>query len=1234
MSLIRNCGSAGLIAALLLLAPACLSAQQPDVELKSYERVFLDQALLAADYDAHLQTLLSVIKAAPASAPAVAALRRALKLEDQCATMQPLYQWLEAKAREDFKGCGADSGDYVEAYIDLARKYAPDLLWHEVARKRRGITEWAFIGPFVEGFTTAHDDAFSPEVMLDFDATLGGAYGDLRWGPLRHDDPLSSRVDLWSQQRWSGTGYYIATALVSDSDRELYLRLEMPGSGKLWLNGEYLLDVDARSQDWPRLWLPLQLKRGRNLLLVKVSGLNPLNATLRTQDGAIPGGVVAMTPKAGDARMPVKGGSPSLQDRTNLESDRLGKLHDAAVTLGGKYPGVAELAAIEACSAHSMSWRMGEALDRARAALPDEPLAQLEVLRFLDASPLHSASDRRRLRVEITGRLLAADPTLLPAVFEKAKLLAEDQRFRDAATLLDKARETHADNWRISLALADVYKDADWRSEWLRELRRHAGPPASDAIPVLRATVRHYATHHELANRAATERRLLALLPGDRDAMLGLCQTHLRTGESAEALKLARQFAAADPGNNGALENLAEVLVANGRLDEAVQVYEQLAKRSARPEEFWQDAARACLQLGREAPAIGLLERSLEAAPGQHGTRRQLQRMRGESEDFWSSHALTWEEVIKHDVRSEQFPRADSVLLLDESIELVYADGSSINYVHTVRKILTQDGVDERGKERIPGELFTARTILPDGTVLEPITQADGLVEFPGVKVGCYLDVAYLTRTDGGPHGTLDGNRFYFNDTELRSPFAISRWVLIAPEKLRLNFVYHNMTPQDAGVTVTQKKQAGNVVRVWDVRNPNHPEYEPFMPSPLEFIPWVEAAIAHDWRERARRAGDEGLRDTRVTALIRAKAEQLTKGLSDDRAKAKAIYDWVNATFAAEGEAWNAHQALNAGAGDRKQVFIALCSAAGVRLGFALADLAPPYKMVDPEDLSRPRWNHPRDTDFDHFLCVVWDGDQPVFIDLSSRLRPFGALSGRLSRAPAVLWREHGYELIHLPGGDREADRFENRTRIELAADGSAKLTGSITIRGERAYDLKETLRNTPYEQQCQQLEEEVAGAYPGFAVDECRFPQLADVHEPLLREFDGSVKGMARVQGEALTLELPGEKLGRLLSVLVSLERRRFDLVLDFDLVQTDELRIKPPAGYAFTSIPDALLFPTAPLEYSMQFRLDAGELVMTRKLVIGPGRLLPADYADVVEQVKLIRAAEAVKLKLVKTE
>lgn len=1192
----------------------------------AYQRIYLDPALATADYDAHLATLLEVIKPEPAGAAAITALRRAMRMDDRCTSMKPLYTWLEARAREDFKGCGPHSDDYCEAYIDLARRYAPDLYWHEVARKRRGVIEWAYIGPFAEGFTAAHDDTYPPEVMLDLEGAYPGAHETVRWKPLRHDDPLRGRVDLWSQERWGGAGYYLATAFISDSDRELFVRIQSQGSGKLWLNGEYLLDIDTRGIDWPQLWLPVTIKRGRNVLLFKVSGLNPVSVALRTQDGAVPGGVVTQAPKAGDPRVPILSGTPRHAMPMPPEHEAM---HFAAYNRGATatQSGCAHFALAAMFEAHGMRWQAAEHAVTARSLLQEQAPAQLEFLRALENSPLHSTSERRRLGVEITDALLAADPVMPAAAIEKARILAEDQRYREAVQLLEAARRKHAGNWRLNLALSEVYRGADWRSEWLRELAGN-----DDALPVLRARVRLYARFHELANRAAVERRILELVPGDRDAMLGLCNTLLRMGESSEALKLARKLATADPGNSGSLETLAEALVASGRIEEAIETWEELGRRSARPEDSWEDAARACLRLGREKQALALLERVVAASPGRHSARRQLLRMKGESEDYYSQHALAWDEIMKHDVTAADFPRTHSVLILDEAIDFVYPDGSSVSYVHIVRKILTQQGVDDRGKDRIPGELITARTIKPDGTVLEPITQAGGTVEFPGVEPGCWLDIAYIVRNEAGPRRTLDGNRFFFCDTDLLEPFAISRWVMIAPADMKFSFAYHNLGPDDEGVSIHERRDGARVVRTWDVRKPVHVDYEPFMPPALEFIPWVECVVQHQWGEPGRSAAERGLRERRSTGLIRFRADEITQGLEGDVARARAIYRWVNATFTTDGEARNAHQAINADAGDREGTFLALCHAAGIKLAFAMADAAPPYKTAEPDDLPRPRFNHPRRDDFQHFLAVVYDGDKPVYIDLADRLRPFGVLSSRLAHAPAFLWRQGNVELVYLPGGQPEDDRFEYSVKIELAEDGSATLAGKSIIRGERSYGLKEIMRISPHDESAQQLEREVASHYPGFTVKECRFPGLNDVQQPLVREFEGSVRRMARKDGDALVMQLPGEKLVDLLSVLVELERRRHDMLLPFDFNQVDEIRIKPPAGYAFGAIPAELVMPTAPLIYSLKFRMDGNELVMSRKMLLGPGRLTTADYADLVEQVKLISAAEAVRLRVVK--
>jgi hypothetical protein len=90
--------------------------------------------------------------------------------------------------------------------------------------------------------------------------------------------------------------------------------------------------------------------------------------------------------------------------------------------------------------------------------------------------------------------------------------------------------------------------------------------------------------------------------------------------------------------------------------------------------------------------------------------------------------------------------------------------------------------------------------------------------------------------------------------------------------------------------------------------------------------------------------------------------------------------------------------------------------------------------------------------------------------------------------------------------------------------------------------------------------------------------------------------------------------------------------MALPLEFSQTDELRIEAPEGFAFATLPEDLLFPTAPLEYSINFRMEDGVLVMKRSFTIGPGRLTAAEYPDFVEQVKQIRKAEAVRIKLVK--
>ena len=137
-----------------------------------------------------------------------------------------------------------------------------------------------------------------------------------------------------------------------------------------------------------------------------------------------------------------------------------------------------------------------------------------------------------------------------------------------------------------------------------------------------------------------------------------------------------------------------------------------------------------------------------------------------------------------------------------------------------------------------------------------------------------------------------------------------------------------------------------------------------------------------------------------------------------------------------------------------------------------------------------------------------------------------------------------------------------------------------------------------------------------------------------MAREFEGRLPALAEARDGGLVLDLPAEKLGALLAVLVGQETRKTDIVLDFELHQDDEVRIKAPKGYVFRNLPADVVFPTAPVLYSLTYRLEGDELVIRRTLALGPGRVGPHVYGLLVEQVRKVLEAEGVRLELAKAE
>ena len=133
------------------------------------------------------------------------------------------------------------------------------------------VTRWKLIGPFDNTGGAGFEQAFAPEKQVDLTAEHDGKSTKVHWvdfetksdyGVVDFNKPFSSLKEV--------TGYAYAE-FWSDTARTVQLRLGCKNGWKIWANGQFLFGRDEyhRAAEIDQYRLPLTLKPGRNLLLVK-----------------------------------------------------------------------------------------------------------------------------------------------------------------------------------------------------------------------------------------------------------------------------------------------------------------------------------------------------------------------------------------------------------------------------------------------------------------------------------------------------------------------------------------------------------------------------------------------------------------------------------------------------------------------------------------------------------------------------------------------------------------------------------------------------------------------------------------------------------------------------------------------------------------------------------------------------------------------------------------------------
>lgn len=480
-------------------------------------------------------------------------------------------------------------------------------------------------------------------------------------------------------------------------------------------------------------------------------------------------------------------------------------------------------------------------------------------------------------------------------------------------------------------------------------------------------------------------------------------------------------------------------------------------------------------------------------------------------------------------------------------------------------------------------------------------------------------------------------------------PVLVSRFALTAPAGWEVHGTVFNHAPLDpsaAGSTYT-----------WEMRDLPWIERERYSPALHAVAPWLGVTFApgenkagltplKDWA--AVSAWQSGMADpaAEATDAVRAKAAELTRGLSTEAEKIRAI-----AVFAQQVNYVSVQMNLTHGGGytphaaadvlarnygdckDKATLMRALLKAVGTASYLTVID-------GDDRTFVRPEWPSPEQ--FNHAIVAVRVSAETklptviehprlgrlLMFDPTDPDTPVGDLPEGEQGSHALILAGAQGELVEMPLLAASTNRIDSA--IEASMDDGGKLEAHVARQyfGQAAARAHARVAHQTNEELKRGYEKSLARNVGAIAVKQAGISgRIGDGQMQLsldfaAQNFSQTMQGMIIVKPGALALGA---------EYAFTTAERKLPVKLDAD-VYHDAVRIKLPASYKIDEMPDAVHLESRYGVYQASWKADGGELVFEQSTEIRDGLVPAAQYAELRAFFEKIGGSQAAPVVLVK--
>jgi hypothetical protein len=1074
------------------------------------------------------------------------------------------------------------------------------------------------IGPFGDDGDNYTGVVFPPENEFPGpETTLAGRFGPVR--SRRSDRPWSLfRIHLRQPLRNRAGCFYALHQVVADRDTACYLRLFVSGSYTLFVNGEKLETFDTALDDTSAPhFIPAVLRKGHNHVLLKTCTNRTTWFGLRYTD--VRGFPLRSIREFDDAPQvtPHAAHEPSLKPPARwIRAAAI--LEGAAAKRKGDARARLLLAAAAATDSSRENYRLVDAVMRQTPAAPRLRLALAQMLHSVRYLPDAYRRDRSRTLIEGLGDTLGDHY----AVFgHRLSHLADEDKKEEAIRLLRARIAAGKAGPGSYQRLSTLYSQLGFWAEFRRHQNEWIKAIPWDARPVM-SSIGFRVSSRDFRGALRLARSVVSRLPGHRAALTQLYNRAAEMGDEATARKaLAAMYPRKSVETVSYLRTAAELERRLGREKAYLDLQEKVAAHPHASLATIRAATDKLFLGGRTEVANKLAARVLAEDPADVAMRRRLWRTSGRDEfpDMAPFRVDVAPLLAKFKPKARE-RGASSSLLLDHMIVQVFPDGSSVQEVHTLRRINDLQGVERFENARdaaAADEVVLLRTIGVDGKSYVPNRVDDGFA-MPRIAPGAFIEAVYRSYELSPMPNPRRITSFYFQNRD--APFLRSEIVLILPKGHKSTIRTRHL-PGEPKIT---RLADGKTAHVYGVRDMPRLPTEYYLPPIEDLVPMLACGEdgSHAGTARRYRAGAHSA--VFVTPPIQRQAETLIAGKATDAEKAQAIHQFVHSEIVqARSSSFPTTVLLNK-KGPRFWLELALLSAAKVPYRHGLCasrrkarrgQPEPFYAGTTPYSLSCAR--------------VEPKGGEAYWLFMNApRYYPTGAIPAERFDAEAVLFDP--METLQIPAGRvRDGSGLRGKGALVLNADGSATMSVEVTIRGVVGYRIAEAMRNEVANRKKRFMRDFLGSVMRGWTLDD-KFEFVGlDRHKPVTVRGTMRKRQALEPAGDDFLLRLPMRRY-QLLAGFGGRAGRQLPMQLTDELSMAWQVTVDPGETYEIVELPNGIESRKLLMDYTLTYERDTENAKVTRDFMQSAGRIEAKDFDTWRQLLKSLDEAEAVSMKL----